>query len=414
MLSIDQLNAVNNMFNGCVVDGGVGSGKSRTSLAYYVKNYGGVIDTEHVIKRMDNPPDLYIITTARKRDSLEWEDELNLFGLSIYPEKNTYKNKVVVDSWNNIGKFYDERINKSFFIFDEHKLGSFGKWAKAFITLAKNNQWILLSATPGDTWTDWLPVFIANGYFKNKTDFYSKHAIFSRFTTYPKIEKYYNEAILIAMRKKLLVHIDVKRDTIQHHIDVKCSYDRSRYLFMANNRWNIYEDKPMENAAEYCLCLRRCVNSDLSRLDAIAEILKIRHKAIIFYSYDYELDMLRQFFDGVTVYAEWNGHKHQPVPVGDSWVYLVEYFAGAEAWNCITTDTIIFYSQNYSYRTMVQSSGRIDRRNTPYIDLYYYHLKSDAPIEKAITFALKKKKKFNERDYAPKDWVTVVEKIASQ
>lgn len=408
ILSEDQLHTINQMFDGCIVDGGVGSGKSRTSIGYFVKEYGSILSTTGWT-RAKRLPDLYIITTARKRDTLEWESELKLFGLSIYTESNSYKNRVYVDSWNNIEKYSGSArgaqyngVTGAFFIFDEQKVGSGGKWSKSFIELAHHNRWILLSATPGDKWEDYMSIFIANRIFKNKTDFYNKHCIFSRFSKYPKIEKYYNEGYLIALRKKLLIHIDVERHTVEHHIDVHCRYDKDMYLHMSKNRWNIYKNEPMATASEYCLCLRRLCNSDTSRLERLIDILEDHPKAIIFYSYDYELDILREFFKGTVQVAEWNGHKHEPIPTSDRWVYLVEYTAGAEGWNCISTDTIIFFSQQYSYKVLVQSSGRINRRNTPFIDLYNYHLKCDAPIEKAITMALKKKKKFNERDYAPK------------
>ena len=405
ILSTDQLDAVSKMFNGCILCGGVGSGKSRTALAYYYQQCGGHILLNQLIP-MQNPKDLYIITTARKRDSEEWEEELSLYGLGTTPETNKYKNRVVIDSWNNLHKYtgdgsktHENAVKNAFFIFDEQKVVSYGQWAKSFILLAKQNEWILLSATPGDTWSDYLPVFIAHGYFKNKTEFYSKHCIFSRFTTYPKIEKYYNEGPLLKMRNKLLIDINIERNTVEHDIMINCDYDKSKYLDVIENRWDPYKNEPIENAGVYCYVLRKIVNSDLSRVDALLKILDEHPKAIIFYSYDYELEILRALFKDSYLYAEWNGHKHENVPEGDKWVYLVEYSAGAEAWNCITTDTIIFYSQQYSYKILVQSCGRINRRNTPFVDLYHYHLKSKAPIDTAIGFALKRKKKFNEKKY---------------
>jgi hypothetical protein len=122
-----------------------------------------------------------------------------------------------------------------------------------------------------------------------------------------------------------------------------------------------------------------------------------KHKrAIIFYNYDYELDILLGVAENIDIpYAEWNGHKHQPIPDTDSWVYLVQYTAGAEGWNCIKTNCIIFWSQTYSYKALVQACGRIDRLNTPFIDLYFYHMKSKSSIDRAITKALEHKKEFN-------------------
>lgn len=130
------------------------------------------------------------------------------------------------------------------------------------------------------------------------------------------------------------------------------------------------------------------------------EIVEKHPRVIIFYNFDYELDILKGLFHGFEsenfAVAEWNGHAHQPIPDTDSWVYFVQYTAGCEGWNCIRTDTIVFYSQNYSYKVMEQASGRIDRLNTPFTDLYYYHLKSGSGIDLAISKALKEKKNFNE------------------
>lgn len=347
---------------------------------------------------MDDPPkDLYIITTARKRDTKEWEGELIPF--LLYPgQPNLYSNKVVIDSWNNIKKYIG--ITNAIFIFDEQRVVGYGEWTKSFLKITKNNQWIMLSATPGDTWSDYIPVFIANGFYKNKTEFNSEHVIFKPFSKFPQIDRYINVQRLIRLRNRVLVDMDFNRATTRHSISVKCSYNIDIYKSITKDRWNPYTKSPIMNVSELCSVWRRCANEDPSRSAQILDICNHRDKVIIFYNFDYELDILRTLpYANGTEVAEWNGHKHQEIPSSKKWVYLVQYTAGAEGWNCIKTDTIIFYSQTYSYRTLEQSMGRIDRLNTPYRDLYYYHLRSMAPIDIAISRALKNKKKFNETRY---------------
>ena len=343
------------------------------------------------------PRDLYIITTARKRDTLEWEGELAPFLLSTHPEQNQfYGNTVVVDSWNNIKKYVD--VEDAFFIFDEQRVVGYGAWTKAFLKIAEKNDWILLSATPGDTWTDYIPVFIANGFYRNKSEFNREHVVLSRYTKFPKVEKYLNTGRLIRLRDRILVDMDFKRKTVSHHEDIYVSFNASKYKDAIKNRWDPYKQEPIQQASGLCYVLRRIVNEDTSRQVALLELYEKHPKMIVFYNFDYELDILKGLYYGENVeIAEWNGHKHQPVPKNSRWVYLVQYTAGAEGWNCITTDTIVFYSQNYSYKILEQARGRIDRMNTPYTDLYYYHLKSRSGIDLAISKALQQKKKFNER-----------------
>lgn len=389
----EQKEAVGKMFTGCILNGGVGSGKSRTGLYYYCKEQGGDMDPYVPMK---NPKDLYIITTAQKRDKREWEQELLPFYLTTDEKENIwYKNKVVVDSWNNIPKYID--IKDAFFIFDEDRVTGNGVWVKSFYEIAKANDWIILSATAGDTWEDYIPVFIANGFYKNKTEFSREHIIYSRFTKYPKVDRYVNTGRLIRLRNKILIDMDVKRHTVPHHEDIYVNYNVSMYKDAIKTRWDPYKNEPIRQAAGLCYVLRKIVNSDESRAVALLEILETRKRAIIFYNFDYELDILLNiaYREGVEV-AQWNGHKHQPVPDSDRWVYLVQYTAGCEGWNCIKTDTIVFYSQTYSYKTLEQASGRIDRLNTPYIDLYYYHLRTRSGIDLAIYKALTTKKIFNE------------------
>lgn len=396
-----QDEALDKMKNGCILNGGVGSGKSITSISYYYIQNGGSRTFLNGGKyaKMKSPKDLYIITTARKRDTLEWEGELAPFLLSVHPEVSSYKNKVVVDSWNNIKKY--KEIKGAFFIFDEQRVVGSGEWVKSFLKITKANEWILLSATPGDTWSDYIPVFIANGFYKNKTEFLREHAVFARYSKFPKVEKWIGENRLNRFRRMILVDMKFKRPTIQHHEHVFVEYDTTSYKDVMKRRWDIYKDEPIVNAGGLCYTLRRLVNSDKTRSEKLLDIYKKHPKMIVFYNFDYELDILKKLKYGknVTV-AEWNGHKHEPTPTTNKWVYLVQYTAGAEGWNCITTDTIVFYSQNYSYKIMHQSAGRIDRMNTPFEDLYYYHLKTRSSIDLAITRALNSKKKFNEKSFA--------------
>lgn len=393
-----QLDAVKRMKNGCILCGGVGSGKSRTALAYYYKEQGGWLGSRVYID-MKNPRDLYIITTARKRDTKEWEGELVPFLLTTNPDIAYYKNRVVVDSWNNIGKYKD--VYGAFFIFDEQRVVGSGAWVKAFLNIARKNKWILLSATPGDTWSDYIPVFVANGFYKNKTEFTREHIVYSRFTKYPKVDHFINTGKLIRHRNDILVTMDFNRPTVSHHEDVFCSYDISKYKETSKTRWDPFKNEPITNAAGLCYVWRKIVNTDESRQVALLELFEKHPRMIVFYNFNYELDILREVFGNLECkVGEWNGQLHQPVPTGKSWVYLVQYTAGAEGWNCITTDTIVFWSQNYSYKVMQQAAGRIDRLNTKFIDLYYYHLKSRSGIDLAISRALSQKRNFNEGKYA--------------
>lgn len=393
-----QLDAIHRMKNGCILCGGVGSGKSRTALAYYYLQNDGEVNTDTYITMNDPPQDLYIITTARKRDTKEWEGELSPFLMSTNPEIDLYVHKVVVDSWNNIGKYTD--VSNAFFIFDEQRVVGNGAWVKSFLKISKHNHWILLSATPGDTWLDYIPVFIANGFYKNRTEFIRQHIIYSRFTKYPKVDRYLNTGRLIRLRNRILVTMDFKRKTISHHEDIYVKYDISKYKDVSRLRWDPFKNEPIQNAGVLCDVWRRIVNSDESRQLALLELFENHPKMIIFYNFNYELDILKNLYYGDNIeIAEWNGHKHQPIPDCDSWVYLVQYNAGSEGWNCIKTDTIVFYSQNYSYKIMTQAAGRTDRLNTPYTDLYYYHLKSRSGIDLAISRSLKEKKNFNETKY---------------
>lgn len=400
-----QIDAINNMKNGSILCGGVGSGKSRTALAYYYERQGGILGTEEYVPMDDSAiKDLYIITTARKRDTLEWEGELGVFLLSTHDDINIYKNKVVVDSWNNIGKYSD--VENAFFIFDEQRVVGYGAWTKTFLKICKTNDWILLSATPGDTWMDYIPVFIANGFYKNKTEFIREHVIYNPRVKFPMIDRYVNTGRLIRLRDRILIDMDFNRKTVAHHEDVYVRYDIAKYKDAIKNRWDPYKNEPIQQASGLCYVLRRIVNESEYRQAALLELVEEHPRVIIFYNFDYERDMLIDIFQKYDTgdsdhraFAEWNGHKHQPVPDTEKWVYIVQYTAGAEGWNCIKTDTIIFFSQNYSYKIMQQSAGRIDRLNTPYSDLYYYHLKSRSGIDLAISKALSNKKKFNERKF---------------
>lgn len=396
-----QIEAVNKLQDGNILCGRVGSGKSRTALAYYYKSCGGSLDQHD--SEVCNPCDLYIITTAKKRDTREWDSEMIPFLLSQDPELNYYSNKVVVDSWNSISKYVD--VEGAFFIFDEQRVVGKGAWVKAFLKIAKKNRWILLSATPGDKWEDYIPVFLANGFYRNRTEFNNQHVVFSPFiTNFPKVDRYVNVKRLERLRDSILVDIPVERITVQHHEDIYVDYDRNAYKEISKSRWNPFKDKPIENAAEYCYCLRRLVNTDQSRQIALLELIDKHDKSIIFYNLTCELEILMEILkpyedNGYSI-AECNGERHQPVPESDKWIYLVQYQAGAEGWNCTKTNCIIFYSMNYSYKVMEQAAGRIDRMNTKFVDLYYYHLKTHSGIDNSISKALSEKKKFNETKFS--------------
>ena len=412
-----QSDAIKNMKNGCILCGGVGTGKSMTSLAYFLTRVcNGTITVDDNENVEYIPPtimrELYIITTARKRDTFEWEKELNRWGLSSNEEKfrdvNSCNAKSVIDSWNNVSKY--DQVRGAFFIFDEQRVVGYGKWAKSFIKIARTNKWVLLSATPGDTWIDYMSVFIANGFYRNKTDFYDQHVIMKWNQTYgfPKIERYDGLDILIKHRDDILVDMKFNRITIPHHIYVECDYDEEMYKKVQKERIDIFsmnpvdgKPEPLDDIAAVIRVLRKIVGESISRVNELRKIVDDKKRVIVFYNFNYERYILRNFCESNGIdYAEWNGEKHQALPEGDSWVYLVQYIAGAEGWNCVTCNTIVFYSQSYSYKQTLQACGRIDRLNTTYSDLYYYHFTSKSSIDYMIKKALDRKEEFNEKKAA--------------
>lgn len=400
-----QLKAIDRLKNGAILNGGVGSGKSRAALAYYFLKVGkGELRINNIgtYKPMSVAKDLYIITTARKRDELDWEDEMTPFGMSKGSKLGI--NNVYVDSWHNIKKYVD--VKKAFFIFDEQRLTGSGAWVKSFYKIVKNNEWILLSATPGDTWMDYIPVFVANGFYKNKTEFTRKHVIYNPFVRFPMVDRYVETGILMKYRQKILIPMKYKKTTKRHYKNIPVLYNDIDYNTLLKKRWNIFTDRPIKNVSELGYALRKVVNSDPSRTEELKKLTKKHDKIIVFYNFNYELYILRDLADKLGIpRAEWNGHKHESTPKLDKWLYLVQYTSGAEGWNCIETNVTVFYSQNYSYKVYYQAQGRIDRRNTPYEDLFYYTLISKAGIDIGISKTLNNKEDFNESAYFNKNGV---------
>lgn len=372
-----QKQAVDKLDNGKILWGGVGTGKSLTAIAYYMKR--------------EAPRDIFVITTAKKRDSLDWEREAVKYGIGKQEDATT-QGVLTVDSWNNIGKYTD--CTDAFFIFDEQRLVGSGAWSKAFIKIAKRNRWILLTATPGDTWLDYIPVFVANGFYKNRTEFKRNHVVYSSYTKFPKVERYLETGKLVRLRNSLLVHMPYQRHTVRHNHILDVEFDRESFDKVVKKRWNVFTERPIRDIAELFITMRKVVNSDPSRLQAVKDLMEEHPRMIIFYNFDYELEILRTL-TGATV-AEWNGHKHEPIPDTDRWVYLVQYTAGSEGWNCVETNVVIFWSLTYSYKQWHQAFGRIDRLNTPFTNLHYYILMSNSLIDKAVMRSLKDKKSFNE------------------
>lgn len=374
-----QEEALGKMHNGCVLWGGVGTGKSLTAMQYYMDN--------------EAPKNLYVITTAKKRDSLDWDEEAARYGIGKEKDATT-QGLLTVDSWNNLHKYTE--VEGAFFILDEQRLVGSGAWTKSFLKIAKRNTWILLSATPGDTWLDYIPVFVANGHYKNRTQFKHEHVVYRYGSKFPKVDRYLGVRKLLALREQTLVEMPYERHTKRevHWVDVE--FDCEKFDRVLKRRWHVYEDRPLKDVGEQYRVMRKVVNSDLDRLEKVHELLEIHDRLIIFYNFDYELEMLRSLAR-VTTVAEWNGHKHQPLPDGDSWVYLVQYVAGSEGWNCTTTDAMVFWSLTYSWKNWQQAFGRIDRLNTLYTDLHYYVLFSRSYIDKQIKHSLDHKQSFNEK-----------------
>lgn len=390
--------AIEKLRTGSILCGGVGSGKSLTALYYYyTKECGGKISNNKDFCLMRKPKDLYIITTAQKRDTLDWELECSNFLISSKRTESICGVKATIDSWNNIKKYTE--VHGAFFIFDEQRVIGRGSWVKSFLQITRrSNNWILLSATPGDTWLDYVPVFIANGFYRTRTDFIRRHVVWNTFVKFPKVDHYVEEEYLETLKNRILVDMPYEKETEIVREDILVRYNKETFNSVFYDRWNPYENKPVKEIGQLCFLLRKVVNSDPSRIEALIDIFTKHRRVIVFYNFNYELYDLRALngYVGLEV-AEYNGHIHQPLPKSEMWVYLVQYNSGAEGWNCIETNTVVFYSLNYSYRIMTQAAGRINRLNTPFTHLYYYRLKSNSEIDNAIAKALENKKDFNER-----------------
>lgn len=387
-LAEHQNKAKDELDNGKILYGGTGSGKTRTVLAYYDEK--------------ESPRDIYVITTAKKRNSLDWEKEAAAFGIFadvfITEEGYTkYHGILTVDSWNNIERYVD--VKEAFFVFDEQRVVGNGEWVKNFKKITKNNRWVLLSATPGDVWMDYEPVFVANGFYKNRTDFLQKHVVWEPYVPFPKVKTYLNETKLEMLRNEILVEMPYDKHTVRHMNWVECSYDKEKFKKVFRDRWHPWEDRPIQDAAEMFRLMRRVVNTDPSRLETLRQLMPIHPRLIVFYNFDYELEILRSLGTDLDV-AELNGHRHDPIPDSDKWVYLVQYVAGAEAWNCTETDAMVLWSLSYSYKNTEQTYGRIDRLDTPFVNLHYYMFVSNSIIDLAIRRALEKKRNFNEKKWA--------------
>ena len=369
-----QEKAVNRLRSGNILCGGVGSGKTFTSLVYFQRNFAD--------------RNLVVITTAKKRDTGDWQRDTSKLGIR----------NVQVDSWNNLKKYSD--ISGAFFIFDEQRVVGYGSWAKNFIKISKSNKWILLSATPGDTWLNYIPVFIANGWYKNKTAFMERHVEYDRFAKFPKVKKFHNTGILKSYRDRILVPMPHQKKTYRMRIREKTGYSKELYAIL-NKRMNPYSNEPIENPSEFTQTARRIVSTSQDRIDTFRSLVMKINRVIVFYNYNYELDViLNVLANSGKPYSQWNGAKHEEIPEGNSWVYVVQYTAGAEAWECTYANSMIFYSPNYSYKIVEQAEGRIDRMNNRFLLLFYYYLYSDAPIDKAVLKSLDGKKKFNESAWA--------------
>jgi len=373
-----QSSVLDEMKNGCILWGGVGTGKSRVAMAYY--------------KLRESPRDVYVITTAKVRDSLQWQGEAAAIGVGTSSDVTT-AGVLTIDSWHNIEKYKD--VKDAFFVLDEQRLVGSGVWVKSFLRIAQNNHWILLTATPGDSWMDYVPVFIANGFYRNRSEFNSEHVVYKPFRRYPVVDRYVNTSKLLMLRSQILVELKYEKATKRHEETVHVNYDVEMYERVVKERWNDLKNQPIQDVSEMFYCMRRVVNSDPSRLEAIRRLSERHPRLIVFYSFNYELEALRTLQNEIST-AEWNGHKHQEIPEAEKWIYLVQYVAGSEGWNCVTTNAVAFYSLTYSYKNWEQARGRIDRLNTEFEDLYYYCLRSTARIDTLIYRCLQGKRSFQE------------------
>lgn len=344
-----------------------------------------------------------VITQASKVKSNDFVEEAKLLDEKWYNSQSSF----TVVSWNSLAKWLKEHQSENFadyaIIADEiQRIKNYSTgMGKSFLKIASHTKcWAGFTATPGESWIQMMPYFVACGFVKHKTDFTNKFCVTQSFKGYIEIIGYNHEEVLNKWWSGITYFPDTKEMEKQLPSEThKVVHFKAPtgYAKVLKTKTRLDTDEFIDTSMAMCHYLRQlcCSKEKVEWLKEFVESLDT--SCVVFYTYIEEGEKIKEALKGVKIW-EINGKKHD-IPTADTIgkhdVVLAQWESGSASLNLQFMNYWVSFSPCYSLTTSCQSRGRIKRigQTKP---MFYYYLKTDHTIENDIYKALKEKRDFSE------------------